>query len=192
MPDAQDSDPRNNPGGAGDEATDVPPVPELGDMTGWLVAPDHVRIWEDDFKVLHVAVGDETFADVRPRRVFPLSSKADYVSFMSDKGKEVLLLARPPKLDRKSRRVLEHALARTYYSARILRVYEIKESMGVSHWKVLTDRGFAAFEVVDRNSHIRCLPPARYLIMDADGNRFEIENLADLDAHSQAEVHHET
>ena len=160
--------------------------PTLGDIGEWLVSPDRVRVWEDARKILHVS------EDVRPRRVFPLSGKSDYVSFQGERGREVLLLSHPHKLDRKSRAVLEHAIERTYFAARILQVYEIKESMGVSRWRVRTDRGYAHFEVVDRNQHIRSMPPARYLITDADGNRFVIEDLRELDRHSQSEVHHET
>jgi hypothetical protein len=161
-------------------------------MSDWLLEPKDVRVWEDEHLVLHVSAKDETFDNVRARRVFPLSGKADFVSFIDSKGKEVALVARPARLDRKSRKTLARALERTYYRAEIRRVYEITESMGVSHWKVLTDRGYASFEVVDRNQHIRFVPPARYLIVDADGNRFEIEDLRKLDPRSQAEVHHET
>ena len=166
--------------------------PSIGDMSGWLVEPERVRVWEDDHRLLHVSIDGEEYEDVYPRRVFPLSGKADYVSFMDSGGDEVVLLAHPAKLDRKSRRVLRHVMERTYFAAQILQVYEIKETMGVSSWKVRTDRGFAQFEVVDRNQHIRLLPPARYMITDADGNRFVIEDLRRLDKRSRAEVYHET
>lgn len=166
--------------------------PSLGDVTEWLVPSAGVRVWFDDLHRLCIRVGDEEFEGVRPRYVFPLSSKCDYISFLGDKGKEVLLLSRPQKLDGDSRQALRKALERTYYTAKILQVYDIDEAMGVAQWRVRTDRGFATFEVVDRNQHIRSLPSERYMITDADGNRFEIEDLSQLDAHSQAEVHHET
>jgi len=166
--------------------------PSLGDASGWIMPPDGVRIWLDDLHRLCVSAGDETFEGVRPRYAFPLSSKCDYISFLGEEGKEVLLLSHPRKLDGESRQALRTALERTYYTAKILQVYDIKEAMGVAQWRVRTNRGFATFEIVDRNQHIRSLPSERYLLMDADGNRFEIEDLSRLDAHSQAEVHHET
>jgi len=166
--------------------------PSLGDVTGWVVPGDRVRLWFDELHRLCVEADGETFEEVRPRYVFPLSAKCDYVSFLGDKGTEVVLVGEPGKLDKESRDALRKALERTYYTAKILQVYDIKEAMGVSQWRVRTDRGFATFEVVDRNQHIRSLPSERYLITDADGNRFEIEDLTQLDAHSQSEVHHET
>jgi len=158
----------------------------------WEVQPDRVRIWEDEFHALHISVDDEEFADVRPKRAFPLSGKSDYVSFLAEKDKEVALLAHPHKLDKQSRKVLNRALRRMYYVPKILKVDEITETMGVGHWHVQTDRGYASFEVLDRNSHIRTLPGGRYLIVDVDGNRFEIENVNELDERSQTMIAHET
>jgi len=158
----------------------------------WLTQPESVRIWEDPFYRLQVSLDGEEFHNVRPRRAFPLSGKAPYVSFVNEDDKEVLLLARPQDLDKESRRALAAALERVYYVARILRVDAITESMGVSHWEVKTDRGYAKFEVVDRTRHIRKLSGDRVMIVDADGNRFEIENIAELDERSQAFVRSET
>jgi len=179
---------------------DQPPADDLQDTLAaaragrpaWLTQPDSVRIWGDAFYRLHVDANGEEFHNVRPRRAFPLSGKADYISFLNDEDKEVLLLAHPQDLDEESGRALEAALDRVYYLARILRVDAVSEKMGVSHWEVKTDRGYAKFEVVDRNRHIRKLPGDRVMIVDADGNRFEIERVADLDERSQALVRAET
>ena len=171
QPDRDESEGRNRPGTA--------------------VLPDRVRVWEDEFQVLHVSVDGEEFSNVRAVRVFPISHRADYVSFLDEKGKEVLLLAHPHQLDKASLKVLMQALERMYYVARILRVDSISETMGVTHWQVLTDRGYASFEVVDRQ-HIRKLPRGRYIIVDADGNRFEIPDVSALDSRSQSLIFSET
>lgn len=154
----------------------------------WVIQPERVRLREDEFHVLHVSVDGNETPNVEARCVFPLSQKADYVSFVDENGKEAVLLARPRGLDGDSRRCLEKALDRMYYMARIERVDEITETMGVSQWKVQTDRGYAVFEIADRRRHIRSLRGGRYLVSDADGNRFEIEDLSRLDERSQALV----
>jgi hypothetical protein len=153
--------------------------------------PDRVRVWEDEFHVVHVSIDGETFPRVRPVRVFPISEKGDYVSFLGEDDKEVCLLAHPKRLDKESRKALEHALARMYYVPKITRVDRITEIMGVANWEVMTDRGYAAFEIVDRRHHIRALRDGRYVLTDADGNRFEIEDVSALDPRSQALVHSE-
>ncbi len=156
----------------------------MADMVG-LVSPERVRLWQDDFRRLHVSVDGRDYEDVRAVRAFPVSGKADYVSFLNKEGKEVVLLERAHELDKESRRVLTEALQKMYYVARITRVFDLAETMGVAHWQVMTDRGYASFEVAD-HEHIRTLPAGRFLITDADGNRFEIEDVAALDPRSQA------
>ncbi len=148
------------------------------------VTPDRVKVWEDLFHILHVSLDGQVYSKVRAVHAFPVTSRADYVSFLDEGSKEVLLLAHPHRLDKESRRALELALTRMYYVAKITRIDAITEIMGVTSWQVETDRGYATFEVVDRE-HIRKLPGGRYLITDADGNRFEIEEIGRLDSRSQ-------
>jgi len=154
------------------------------------VQPERVRLWEDAFHVLHLSVDDKEYQNVHARRTFPLSGNVDYISFLDEKDKEVALVVRPHKLDEASQQALERALDRMYYVARIIRVDEITETMGVTHWEVQTNRGYASFDVVDLHQ-IRRLPHGRLLIADADGNRFEIESVGRLDQHSQAIVSRE-
>ncbi len=160
------------------------------DKADWLVMPEQVRVWQDAFHRLHVSVDGQQHQNVRPRRAFPLSGKADYVSFLNEEDDEVALLAHPHDLDKESRRALEEALAKVYYVAKITRVDDIRETMGVTHWQVQTDRGYAAFEVVERHN-IRTLPGGRLLIVDVDGNRFQIDDTGALDERSQTLIHSE-
>ena len=84
-----------------------------------------------------------------------------------------------------SRDILTAALKRMYYVATISRVDSITEKMGVTTWQAETDRGYARFEILDREN-IRRLPGHRVMLTDADGNRFEISNIEELDQRSQA------
>ena len=155
------------------------------------VEPERVRVWEDAFHVLHVSINDATHDDVRPVRAFPISGKADYISFLGEDRKEVALVAHPDRLEPSSREALESALERMYYIPKITRIYSIVEKWGIGHWEVETDRGFAAFEVAAREN-IRKLPNGRFLLQDVDGNRFEIVSVYDLDKKSQYLVESET
>ena len=149
------------------------------------VLPERVKVWEDAFKVLHVSLDGQDFPKVRAVRAFPITGRADYVSFLNEEHKEVVLLAHPHKLDKESLHALEQALAKMYYVAKITRIDSVTEIMGVTNWETQTDHGYATFEVVDRE-YIRKLPGGRYIIADADGNRFEIEDISRLDPRSQS------
>lgn len=168
----------------------VTPLPSPADAGSETVDAERVRLREDAFHVFHLSVDGRETSDVRAVRAFPISLKADYVGFMDKLGKEVALVSHPKKLDETSRQALERALNRMYYVPKIRRILSVRETWGVSHWQVQTDRGPATFEVVDREN-IRKLGDGRFMLVDADGNRFEIEDVAALDAHSQAMLHSE-
>ena len=149
-----------------------------------LVTPERVKVTEDSFRKLCITIDGREFKDLRVRKVFPLSGRAGYVSFQNKDGKETVMLAHPHKLERESREILEQALERMYYVATIIRVDSVTERMGVSQWQAQTDRGYAVFEVVDRQT-IRRLPGGRVVLSDADGSRFEIKDVSELDERSQ-------
>ena len=166
-----------------------PPQSRFADAAN-VIGPERVRFWEDSFRICHVSVDGNEFTDVRPVRAFPISGKADYVGFLDKNGKEVALVAHPAKLDKESRKTLDRILGRMYYVPKILSIQSIAETHGVSYWQVLTDRGYASFEVIDRE-YIRKLGGGRLLIIDVDGNRFEIEKASKLDARSRELLHSE-
>ena len=145
---------------------------------------------EDEFRVMHLRVDGQEYHDVRPVRAFPISSKAKYVSFLDEKGKELALLANPQDLDDGSRTAVAHALEQNYFVPKIVHIESISETWGVTHWKVDTDSGRAAFEVIDRE-RIRKLPRGRLIIVDADENRYEVDNVEALDPRSQAIIQSE-
>jgi len=149
-----------------------------------LVTAERVRVTRDPFHIITVHVDGEATENVRPVSAFPLSHKAPYVSFVDDHGKEVALLANPQDLDDESRQVVEDAVELNYFTPRITQVYSLSETWGVTHWAVDTDCGQATFEVVDREK-IRRLKGGGYIIIDADENRFAIDDVSKLDLRSQ-------
>jgi len=156
---------------------------ELGRLE--MIGPERVRIWRDEFRRIHAELDGETeHADVRPARAFPISGAADLVSFLDHDDKEVLLLQNPGGLDPESRRTLEEEIGRAYFVPKITYVYDIEDSHGAARWEVETDRGYRVFDVRDRED-VRVLGGVRVLLQDADGNRFEIEDLTLLDTHSR-------
>ena len=122
---------------------------------------------------------------------FPITEIAPFVSFLDTEEREIAMLADPDNLGADSQAALRKALNRMYYIATITEVIEITETMGVGHWRVMTDRGYATFDVVSREQ-IRELDDGRFVIPDAEGNRFEIPNVNELDEDSQSMVLSET
>ena len=150
-----------------------------------IVEADRVRVWRDAFRRLCVQVnGGEEMVDVRPAQVFPVSGAAEYVAFLDSDDKEVLLLRDMRRLDAESRQCLEQELGRVYFVPKIVSVYNIEDAHGAARWEVETDRGYRLFDVRDRED-VRVLEGRRVLLQDADGNRYEIDDVFELDERSR-------
>jgi hypothetical protein len=149
-----------------------------------------VRIWRDSFRHLCVSIRqpgseeEKTFVDVRPARVFPVSGAAGFISFLDTKDREVVMLRDDCGLNAETRRLLAEEIDRAYFVPRIIQIYAIEDAHGASRWEVETNRGYRVFDVRDRED-VRVLEGRRILLQDADGNRYEIEDIGGLDERSR-------
>lgn len=150
-----------------------------------------VRIQRNRLRQLVVLVdGTKEWVGVRPLKAFPLSKQGDFVGFFDDKDREVALMRSPDRLDPESREVLDDELSRVYGVPKVTRIYRVVTEHGLVSWETETDRGYAVIEVTDREQ-IRHLPGGRVILLDVDGNRYEIEDVEQLDARSRAWVERE-
>lgn len=151
--------------------------------------PCGVSLVKEPYGVLKLTLSDgtssTTYEDVRVRLAFPLSQSDQRVSFQLQDGTELGTLKDLQSLDQISALALKNELERAYFIPRITAVREIREEYGVTRWTVETDRGPRCFDVQSRHD-IRPAGRGRYIVRDIDGNRYEIRNLADLDAESNS------
>jgi hypothetical protein len=131
--------------------------------------------------------GEDDVAKVAIRRAFPWSSPTKLISIRSTEGKELLLIDDLSQLPAALRLKIENWLARHSFVPKITRVHRIDLDFGYQQWKVETDRGPAEFRVQERED-IRFLHDGRFAIKDANGNIYELMNLAKLDAASRRVV----
>jgi len=132
--------------------------------------------------------GQNPVSNVRVVRAAPLSHPARYITFLDQKGRELYTVDRLDDLPEPERRLVEEELAAYYLHSIIQHIYELESEFGVAYWDVETPRGRRDFVVKDVQSSITWLSPTRLLIVDVDGNRFEIPDLRALDRASQALV----
>lgn len=129
--------------------------------------------------------GREPVSNIRVVRAAPLSHPSHYITFLDEKGREVCTVDRLDDLPQPARQLVEEELASYYLGSAIQRIHELESEFGIAYWDVETPRGRRDFVVKDVQSSITWLSPTRLLIMDVDGNRFEIPDLRALDQRSQ-------
>ena len=128
----------------------------------------------------------EVYPTVQAYRCFPLSRPSEFIALWTGDSaldhKEVGMIRRLKELMPSSRLAVEHELVKRYFIHYIQRIVKIEEEMGFLSWQVETDKGEMEFLTrrFDRNSVMEGGTNGR-IILDVDSNRYEIEDLDDLD-----------
>ena len=106
----------------------------------------------------------------------------------ADKKKEVAYLGNIGILDEKSRLIAEHELGMTMLMPVIRKIIATEPKFDNYYWRVETDRGHLTFLQSSPESNTFRPMGDRIVLRDTYGNCYEIPSLAELDAHSRAEL----
>lgn len=135
--------------------------------------------------VIALKLEDKTYPRVNLHRAFPFSLGDKYISVREGSGQEIGIITDLDDFDEKTRGILKEELERRYFTPEILCINSVKSEFGYSYWEVETDRGHRRFTVKGRGDSVIPIDEVRYLIMDMDGNRFEISDIRKLDRKSK-------
>ena len=88
------------------------------------------------------------------------------------------------QMDDEMRGIVQQELDRRYLTSTIESVLSIRNEFGTSYWDVESNRGRREFVVQNVAENAQWLGDHRLLLVDVDGNRFEIPDLGILDKKS--------
>lgn len=150
--------------------------------------PREARFWRDSWQNLYMDVNSETLGPLKVKRAFPLTAPKEIIVVEELDGTFLGIIKWYEKMDAESARILEAELEQEFFLPRILKIYDIKDQLGLLTWWVETDRGPRQFEVRNRRRDIRWFSDTHIVIQDADGNKYEITDLSRLDVASRQKV----
>lgn len=131
-------------------------------------------------------VDDRTYLKVRPVRAFPLTEPHEFIGLLDAiSGREIGVIRTLKGLEGQARQLVQAELNKQYFIPKIHKITEAKKEFGTVYWDVETDRGKRQFIMRGIRDSIHEIEPGRYLVVDIDGNRFEVPQLGDLDTRSQ-------
>lgn len=131
----------------------------------------------------------KVFDRVFLHRIFPLEMLWEYVSVLDEHSKELGIIRKISDFDDNTRALLETELERKYYTPKIKTILSQKERYGFSYWKVKTDDGREVnFTMQDTFSNILRVGEDKAILLDVDGNRFEIVSIKSLDRKSYKKI----
>ena len=135
---------------------------------------------------LRLTVGmEKSYPTVKPVWAAPLSRPDTYLALLDGKGKEIVTLPDPNTLPPESLAAAQEELRRRYLTATVSRVTHTRQEFGATYWSVETDRGPRDFVTQNLQENAVWLSDVHLLLLDVDGNRFEITDISQLDADSR-------
>lgn len=117
-------------------------------------------------------------------RCFPFETPDEYISVLNKDGREYAMIRRLSDLPEEAQAIIKAELDRKYLCPTILRIKALKEKLDYSFWEVETDIGEASFSMHDTYRNIARVGNGMLIITDVDGNRYRINDVAELDRKS--------
>ena len=146
------------------------------------VEADKIRLFREPPWTLRLTIdGDRSYLKVKVVRAAPLSYPDRFISILDAKDEEICMVGDLGDLDKGTRAIIGEELERRYLTSAIEQIDSLRSEFGTSYWEVKTNRGQREFVVQNVAENVQWLGARRLLIVDVDGNRFEIPDLERLD-----------
>jgi hypothetical protein len=129
---------------------------------------------------------DRSYLSVKPAWAAPLSRPDTYLALLDGKETEIMTLVQPDALDTDSWRAVQSELRQRYLTATVQSVVDARQEYGATYWSVETDRGARDFVTQSLQENAQWFSDTHLLLLDVDGNRFEITDTSALDPRSRA------
>ena len=154
-------------------------------VTNWLT-PENTHFYRKN-NFLYVRFGEQDERAFLCRQ-FPFELQWEFISVMNEDGDELGIIRDVALFGEDARALLETELQRRYYSPVIDRIISVKERYGFSYWKVHTGEGEVSFTLQDTYRSIIRAGETRVIMLDVNGNRFEIPDTSALDRKSYKRI----
>ncbi len=135
---------------------------------------------------LRVTVGEEkSYLTVKPVWASPQSRPNRYLALLDGKGDEIIMLPDPKVLPQPAYGMIERELKLRYLPATVTAIVDARQEYGATYWSVETDRGLREFVTQSLQENALWFTDTHLLLLDVDGNRFEILDTTALDERSR-------
>lgn len=148
--------------------------------------PHTIHLFHAPENRLRMTVADTvSYVTVKPVWAAPLSHPGRFLSLVNAKGEEITTIADLATLPSASQKAVKEEIRRRYLTPIISRIVSARSEFGITYWTVETDRGQREFVTQSLQENAQWIGDGHLVLVDVDGNRFEIEDLSSLDTASQ-------
>ena len=155
-------------------------------LTLKFITPENARFSRTEGGFVALDFEGKTYRRIGVYLTFPLTNPDEYISIREadEKAKEIGVIAKLEDLDKDQGDMIREQIKLRYFTPTITKVIDVKDEYGYAYWNVITTFGACRFTTGMGGDSVVSLSDARILILDIDGNRYEI---ADFNALSPAE-----
>ena len=143
--------------------------------------PRELRLARTAGGFVSLGMGCKSWPRAHFYRAFPASAGAEYVCIRDDDGKEIGILESLEGLAPEAAELVREELGRRYYAPVVLKVRSLKEEFGYTYWECATSFGDRRFTVQSGGNNAFQKDASTVLLIDVDGNRFELPATTRLD-----------
>ena len=123
---------------------------------------------------------------VEARCAFALTHPEQHIVLRDGADKEVGVIQNLAQVPQPAQGWLRNQLERRYFLPQVTAIHGIAERFGSSVWDLDTDRGRIVVSTRQMHEALQEIEPGRFLITDAENNRYEIKDIQALDEKSRA------
>lgn len=135
---------------------------------------------------LRMETEDRCWLQVVPRWASPVTHPGKYLSLLDGKEREIRMLREGlAEVEPENRKILEQELHRRYLTSQVLSIEHAHTEFGSTYWTVETERGKREFVTQSLQENAQWHGPTHLMLVDVDGNRFEIRDTQALDPESR-------
>lgn len=151
-----------------------------------MIDPASLNIFFHPHDRLRVTIGeDRSYPSVKPVWASPIKFPGQYLALLDSKEQEIITVKDPATLPPASLEAVKAELKRRYLTSTVLSIDKAKVEFGATYWHVTTERGEKDFVTQSLQENAQWMGDRHLLLIDVDGNRFEIPNIDDLDLRSR-------
>ncbi len=121
-------------------------------------------------------------------RQFPQELAWEFISVMNEDKEEIGIIRCVDLFQGEAGELLRTELERRYYAPLVQSIHSMKERHGFSYWKVTTPEGDVEFTLKDTFRSIVKTAGGGILLLDVNGNRFQIPDVSLLDKKSYKKI----
>jgi len=145
---------------------------------------DDTKFYRNESGFVGMKYKETDYPRVNIIKSFPLSYEDKFISVCDCENTEIGIIPDADGFPEETRELFAEDILRRYFLPEVTAVESLKQEFGYVYWRVTTDAGSKKFITTKDASAIIPLKNNRVLLIDLDGNRYNITDYTSLDGKS--------